>query len=773
MEGEIEQRLSVSLKKVLREQGILDGKIRYVVPTDMNTGGEYADGYVIVTEKRLIAALQPPDKTKVQIFKGYRKQVQAEDMHWAYRSLPLNEIEEIHVEDCIGCNLLVVKAAEEEHTWAVFSNFHKRRMTYLARNLGEYLHSGTFRAEEVETEEYCPKCGRMYPNPHNKLCPHCVSHKSVFYRIIGYFRPYRMKMAVMMLCILASAALNLVWPYLNGTILYDYVLKKDDAFLEKVGINDGKYLVALFLVVLAMFLSKLVLLGAQIIQGIVSAQMVINVVRDMKKDIFRKMGELSISFYRNRQTGNLMTRVMSDADRVTGFFVDDAPYILVHVSTVVCSVIVMLLINWQMALLAVALFPFLLIFNILLRPRIWVAFGKRHRAESSLNHCVHDSLSGARVVKAFGQEEEEIERFFKCSNRLRRTEEVISYWQNFFHLFFNGAQELALVGVWGLGAILILRGAEGMNLGTLITFAGYVGQLQGPMRAFSQISQKWADSMNSAERMFEIMDAVPEVQEPSQSISLPVPKGELTLRHVTFGYEVNRAVLKDINLHIPAGSVIGIVGKSGVGKSTLVNLISRMYDTQEGVILLDGVDIKRLSFGELRRNVALVSQETFVFQGTIAENIAYSNPEAPLQDIINAAKLAGAHEFIMRMQDGYETMIGASGKGLSGGEKQRISIARAILANPRILILDEATASVDTETERLIQHSLNYLVQGRTTISIAHRLSTLREADYLFVVDNGRIAEQGTYEELVKKHGIFYKLLELQEKALAMKGLED
>ena len=275
--------------------------------------------------------------------------------------------------------------------------------------------------------------------------------------------------------------------------------------------------------------------------------------------------------------------------------------------------------------------------------------------------------------------------------------------------------------------------------------------------------------MNSAQRIFEVIDAVPEVQEAAKPKPLKNPKGDIVLDNITFGYEINRPVLKDVSLHIPAGSMVGIVGRSGA----LVNLISRMYDVQEGEIRIDDIPIKELAFHDLRKNVAMVSQETFIFMGTVAENISYANQDASLKEIMRAAKLAGAHEFIMRMPDGYDTRIGASGRELSGGERQRISIARAILANPKILILDEATASVDTETERVIQKALNYLVQGRTTISIAHRLSTLRDADYLVVIDHGEVTERGTHAQLQALKGTYYKLSELQTKALQLKGEMD
>ena len=265
---------------------------------------------------------------------------------------------------------------------------------------------------------------------------------------------------------------------------------------------------------------------------------------------------------------------------------------------------------------------------------------------------------------------------------------------------------------------------------------------------------------------------MPEVKESENPVELGKMRGEITLKNVTFGYDATKPVLKDITFQVPAGEMLGIVGRSGAGKSTLVNLISRLYDPQNGSIYIDGVNVKDMSFAELRKNVAMVSQETYIFMGTVAENIAYARPDATREEIIAAAIQASAHDFICKMPDGYDTMVGSAGRSLSGGERQRISIARAILANPRILILDEATAAVDTETEQAIQHSLEKLVKGRTTLSIAHRLSTLNAADKLIVIDNGKVTESGTHKELMEQQGTFYKLAQLQTKALAMRGLE-
>lgn len=277
--------------------------------------------------------------------------------------------------------------------------------------------------------------------------------------------------------------------------------------------------------------------------------------------------------------------------------------------------------------------------------------------------------------------------------------------------------------------------------------------------------------MNSAQRIFEIIDSKPDVVESVNPTRVDTLRGDIRLDHVSFAYDPNKKVLKDISLHVRPGMMLGIVGKSGAGKSTLVNLITRLYDPTEGHIYLDGVDVRDMAFEDVRRNVAIVSQETYIFRGTIFENIAYGNPDATPQQVLDAAVAASAHDFICKLPDGYDTLVGSGGRSLSGGERQRISIARAILADPRILILDEATAAVDTETERNIQSSLSRLIVGRTTLSIAHRLSTLRDADELIVLEDGAITEQGDHMTLVRQKGAYFKLLQIQSKALAMRGL--
>ena len=770
--NQLPDRVLIMLKKYsIEKEDILD-----VCPVDLSFDSEYISGYVFLTAKVLGVVTSEPIGNRTRYFRGTKTQdmVYGEDtLEYAFRLLSLEETAHMRVERQIATNLVTVEYNGVPERVAALTNLYLEQMNLFLKSYKK-IKNYPDEADEVESSadiqeekaEYCPKCGTMYPDPKRKICPKCMNKRSIFSRTMKYFFHYRWKFVLLFLCYFGSAALNLVWPYLSGTVLYDKVLAKNPAFYHFFGI--GKYVWALILLVLVMLVSKLMQQAVAMLQGTLMAQVVASTIRDLKQDVFAAMARLSIGFFTSKQTGSLMTRVLSDAERVTAFFLDGFPYIFVHGLTIIATYIVMFRLNWQLALVASILLPLLVVMSVKLKPKLWSLFGRRHRAERNLNSKVNDNLTGARVVKAFGQQELENERFMPPNERVKDAEVRIVKYNNRFTILYNLVQEISNIWVWILGVILLL-GTGSVELGVLITFVGYVGQLNGPMNFFSRVFHMWSDSINSAQRMFEIMDAIPDIQETDNPIALKEPKGEIQLAHVTFGYDTNNPVLKDISMHVKPGEMLGIVGRSGAGKTTLVNLISRLYDVNEGTISIDGIDVRELAFHDLRRNVAMVSQDTYIFMGTVADNIAYANPEATRGDIIQAAILASAHEFISNMPDAYDTVIGASGKDLSGGEKQRISIARAILANPKILILDEATASVDTETEKAIQQSLQYLVQGRTTLSIAHRLSTLRDADRLVVIDDGKIVEEGTQPELEAKRGIYFKAKDFVCNSISLK----
>lgn len=732
--------LPVFEQGVLEDNNIKKQDILAVCPTDLSFEGEYEDSYLVLTADKLVGITKKSDS------------------EYVLRTFMLEELSHVHIENMVATNLLRATKDGEHVRIAVSTNTYLEEMTALVKQLKILLKSEVIVQEQPEEEE------EVQEQTYGK------SKKSIFVRALSYFLNYKWQIFLLILCYILTAVLSIAWPYLSGTVLYDSVLARNDEFLAGFGVA-GEYVLALALLVVVMLGIKILQTLTEIVQGVAMANIVTKSVRDMKKDVFSSIENLTMRFYTSKQTGNLMTRVLRDAERVTDFYLEGLPYLFINSFTIIITFVIMFKLSWQMSVIACILLPLLVVLSVKLKPGLWTLFGRRHRAESSVNSRVNDNLTGARVVRSFGQEQAEIERFEAPNDYLRDAEVRIVKYNNRFTLLYEMVQVVSSIWVWALGVVLVMN-LKSVSLGVLITFVGYVSQLNGPMKFFSWVFRMWSDSINAAQRMFEIIDAVPDVVESSNPVRLVEPKGKIEIKNVTFGYNKMHPVLKNINLKVEPGEMLGIVGRSGAGKTTLVNLLSRLYDVDEGNIYIDGVDVRELAVSDLRKNIAVVSQDTYIFMGTVAQNIAYANENATREDIIRAAKLASAHEFISKMPDGYDTMIGASGQSLSGGEKQRLSIARAIIANPKILILDEATASVDTATEKAIQRSLNMLVEGRTTLSIAHRLSTLSNANHLIVIERGKIVEEGTREELEELGGIYHHLRELQTGSLQMRGIE-
>ncbi|MBD5480027.1 MAG: ABC transporter ATP-binding protein [Lachnospiraceae bacterium] len=764
-----------SFIKVIEKYGIDKKDIVFTAAADLDEEFRFADSIIAITNKKLVIARYPYREKCEYRMGGYDS--------WAMDKKPeepaavfydLEDVEKLEVLRQISTGVLMGKINGTELYLCQFSNTKMEAFMRMSRLLEKTKKGEEITSEDLDVKkgkECCPKCGMIYPDQERKVCPKCMDKKSILLRVMGYFKPYKGKLAVMIFCYLLTAGLNLAWPYLSGTILYDKVLAQDESFLAILNLPAGRFFTALTILVIVMILTKVLLQVLGIIQGVCTAQIATEVMAKLKSQVFDSMGRLSISFFTKRQTGGLMTRVSDDADEISSFFIDGIPYFFINVGTIIATCVIMLVLSPLLAVASIVLMPVLFYISYHLMPRLWHYYGKRHRANRRLNGQMNENFTGARVVKAFGQEEQEIERFKKNNGRVREAELDLARFDCQFSALYYLVEDLLSFLVWAVGSALIISGSN-MELGLLITFSGYVGQLKWPLEFMSRIFRWYTNAMNSAQRMFEIIDAVPEVKEAPDPVRPETLRGEIELKNVTFGYEPNKPILKDVSFHVEAGEVLGIVGRSGAGKSTLVNLISRLYDAGEGEVLVDGINVKRYGFKELRKNVAMVSQETYIFVGTVAENIAYARPDASREEIIRAAVQASAHDFICKMPQGYDTILGPANRALSGGEKQRISIARAILANPKILILDEATSAVDTETELAIQKSLEQLEKGRTVLSIAHRLSTLRNATHLIVIDDGRVTESGTHAELMAKKGTFYKLSELQTKALAMRGVE-
>ncbi len=601
----------------------------------------------------------------------------------------------------------------------------------------------------------CPTCGRLYRDQRNRVCEHCVNRKGVFGRLMGYFWVFKKQLFIVLLCLLGTTALSLVSPYVSGTILYDEVIS------ESGSMHEAKYVYIWVGVITGMALLSM---GIGIIQHRTNAYMSTRVTRNMKNDVFRAMQRLSLSYFNANPTGKLVNRVNYDAERIRGFFIDGVPYFISNVLSYIVLTVLLFSINWKLTLILYApIVPVVLILKFAL-PKLWRCFSHQWRRSSSLNTMMNDSLSGFRVVKAFAKEDAETQRFYEYSSKLYKANLKTQKVSTFIFPIISILIAATCHAMWGFAGIEVM--GKTMTYGELTVYMGYTGMIFGPLSFFTNFTNMVTDTMNSAVRMFEVLDTTPEIVEAAEPIRMDRIEGEIVFDHVNFHYNPNRPILKDISFTIKKGDHVGLVGHTGSGKSTIANLITRMYDTVSGSITIDGIDIKQMEMNSLRRNVAIVSQEVYIFRGSIMDNIRYGRPEATRAEVVAAAKAANAHDFILKFPEGYDTMVGIGSRSLSGGERQRISIARALLMDPSLLILDEATAAMDTETELLISEAIERVSAGKTTISIAHRLSSLKDCNYLMAIEGGEIAEIGTAEELLEKKGTYYRLWTLQNEQL-------
>ncbi|RKY62507.1 MAG: ABC transporter ATP-binding protein, partial [Candidatus Latescibacterota bacterium] len=548
-------------------------------------------------------------------------------------------------------------------------------------------------------------------------------------------------------------AFGLLPPYLNKPLMDQVLAPKGPGR----PLEDRLKLLGILVLVLA--LSRVLMSALSAAQGWLSAWLGNRITHDIRSRLYHHLQYLSLSFYDRRQLGTVISRINQDTGQLQQFLVWGVQDLVVNFLLIVGIGVMLFWMNWRLALWVLLPAPFIafLAHSFWWRLRLYIQ--RFFHRWGRLNAFLSETLSGLKIVRAFAQEPREISRFRQRSWELALTGVQV---ERAWAVAFSGISLLIMLGtilVWYVGGRQVLFGR--MTLGTLMAFLMYVGMFYGPMRALSWLVNWSSRSLAAAERVFEVLDTRPDVRDADDAVPMPRIEGRIEFRDVTFGYEKNKPVLKDINLKIEPGEMIGLVGHSGAGKTTTVNLICRFYDVDSGEILIDGVPLHKIRLQDLRRQIGIVPQDTFLFSGTIAENISYAKPEATREEIIRAAKIANAHDFILRKPDGYDTVIGEGGQGLSSGEKQRIAIARAVLHNPRILILDEATSQVDVETERQIQEAIARLVEGRTTIAIAHRLSTLKNADRLVVLKEGKIVEVGTHDELLEKKGEFHRLVQM------------
>ncbi len=597
-------------------------------------------------------------------------------------------------------------------------------------------------------ERFCPKCGRPYVNA-STICPFCINKKEVYLKLWGMTRGLRLMIMVPFFVALVGVICSFIVPVIQKSAVDDYITA------------ENAQTTGFLFIVLGIVTIDLIQRALGVFQSRCSAVAGGRFTLMLKNLLYEKINALSLSSIQTRSTGDLMGRVNNDTAVMQDFIIHQVPSLFSQALSFLLAIVVMLWMDPLMSLFVFIPVPFVVFCIFKMRQMI----SRRHHQAWTKNtraaHLLQDILNGIRVVKCFGQEEREIERYKTASVvASEQTESNQKLFDTVFPLI-GFALRLGSYLILIYGNLKLFHGT--MTYGELHQFSAYANIIYAPLMMITTIPRSISNFFTSASKVFEILEEEPDVQDIGLPIDIRI-EGDIEIKNVTFGYQSYLPVLKNVDCSIHQGEMIGIVGHSGSGKTTLINLIMRLYDVNDGAIEIDDVNIKDISQEALRSQIGVVLQETLLFSGTIRENICYANPNATDEEVIQAAKTANAHDFIMNLPHGYDTYVGEKGLSLSGGERQRIAIARAIIHNPRILILDEATAALDTETEKLIQDALNKLVKNRTTLAIAHRLSTLRNADRLLVLDKGKVAEFGTHAELLEHKHIYYKLVMAQRK---------
>jgi ATP-binding cassette subfamily B protein len=730
-------------------------------PYDLDTHGRYILGMLVLTADRLGA---------FTLAAGWQGQ-------WR----DLNDLESSELIEGLGVKLLRLHADGEIVADYRCSLRHARELAGLQRRLERKL-AGEDEDEDIPSRApeslggtRCTTCGKYIPR-HREFCPNCTNRGKMLLRLMEFIRPHRAQVGIAMAVAILLTLVGLIPAYLRKPLV--------DKGLG-AGVEDAPNW-DLFLLLFGVMAGLRILLPVcQSLMQRLMAGLAGKISRDVRDRLYHHMHDLSLSFFSRKQTGQLVTRITSDTERLWDFVSFTLVELATSVLTLVGGAVMMFMMNWKLATFALIPIPIMFIligvFHKHMRRRM-----RRHMFKwGKMTSVITNALPGVRVIKAFNQEDREVRAFRDESEGVYDQQMKIANLWMVLQPTMTFCANLGELTIWLLGGWWVVQNYQyaqihgkgmdgGVELGMLMAFMGFMNMFYQPIRQIAHIDRRLNRAATSTHRIFEILDTPPAIFSVQEARDADSVKGGIEVRNVSFSYDGVRRVLRDINFTVEPGQMIGLAGPSGSGKTTLINLICRFYDVLDGEIRLDGTDVRDYELGQLRRSIGMVLQEPFLFHGTVAENIAYGNPNVSINEIIESARVANAHNFIVGFPDGYETMVGERGQTLSGGERQRISIARAIINNPKILILDEATSSVDSETESLIQEALERLVANRTTIAIAHRLSTLRKADKLVILNAGELVETGTHDELAEKEdGLYAKLLSMQAETQSLIGLGD